>query len=290
MRLAALGSTVQRAASPTYSTARGGLGALRRRVVAGVLVALSLTLITGYFRESDNGALHGVQGVAASICARSRSACRARRAAVPGRLRLGRRLLPRKIRERDAERTAASAPTAGDPKHDRRTGEPWSSSNALKFRSGPSIRAATNQVAAEVTSYDPNRVPGRAGDLGRAQRRGPPQRSCHQQPRDPRRTHLQDESSRPPRSRSSPTATSPSPAYDVYTGTYGLVSHGQGAGETLILDLVPKDKLVRRERPDRDSRPAGSRRLRASPSLWWESARPRNWNRRGFSSLNVGSD
>jgi rod shape-determining protein MreC len=68
MRLAALGSTVQRAASPTYSSSRtASARALRRRIVAGILIALSLALITGYFRESDSGALHHVQGVAASI-------------------------------------------------------------------------------------------------------------------------------------------------------------------------------------------------------------------------------
>src|SRR4051812_13314921 len=66
MRLAALGSTVQRAASPTYSSSRSA-HALRRRIVAGVLVALSLVLITGYFRESERGRLHGVQSGAATV-------------------------------------------------------------------------------------------------------------------------------------------------------------------------------------------------------------------------------
>ena len=31
---------------------------------------------------------------------------------------------------------------------------------------------------------------------------------------------------------------------DLRSPEGGLVSHGQGAGETLILDLVPKDKVV----------------------------------------------
>jgi rod shape-determining protein MreC len=35
-------------------------------------------------------------------------------------------------------------------------------------------------------------------------------------------------------------------AYDYETRTYGLVEHGQGAGESLILDLVPKEKVVRK--------------------------------------------
>jgi rod shape-determining protein MreC len=41
--------------------------AVKRRIVAGVLVLLSLVLITVYFRESDNGSLHGVQGTAATV-------------------------------------------------------------------------------------------------------------------------------------------------------------------------------------------------------------------------------
>jgi rod shape-determining protein MreC len=65
LRLAALGSTVQRAASPAYSSRSAN--ALRRRIVAVVLVALSLALITGYFRESESGPLHDVQGATASV-------------------------------------------------------------------------------------------------------------------------------------------------------------------------------------------------------------------------------
>ena len=66
MRLAALGSTVQRATTPAYSPSRSA-AALRRRVVAGVLVALSLALITGYFRESESGTLHAAQGGVATV-------------------------------------------------------------------------------------------------------------------------------------------------------------------------------------------------------------------------------
>ena len=66
MRLAALGSTVQRAASPRYPSARAA-GSLRRRIVAAVLVVVSLSMLTAYFRESDEGPMHGVQGVAASV-------------------------------------------------------------------------------------------------------------------------------------------------------------------------------------------------------------------------------
>jgi rod shape-determining protein MreC len=40
--------------------------ATRRRLVAGVLVVASLAMITAYFRESDSGAMHDVQDVAAT--------------------------------------------------------------------------------------------------------------------------------------------------------------------------------------------------------------------------------
>jgi rod shape-determining protein MreC len=40
---------------------------LRRRLVAGVLVAASLAMITAYFRESDSGAMHDVQGAASTV-------------------------------------------------------------------------------------------------------------------------------------------------------------------------------------------------------------------------------
>ena len=66
MRLAALGSTVQRAASPAYPSSRGA-GALRRRLVAAVLVVVSIGMLTLYFREADSGPMHSVQGAVASV-------------------------------------------------------------------------------------------------------------------------------------------------------------------------------------------------------------------------------
>ena len=62
VRLAVLGSSVQRAASSGYPSSRSS--ALKRRVIVGGLVLLSLVLITVSFRSS---ALDGVQGTAASI-------------------------------------------------------------------------------------------------------------------------------------------------------------------------------------------------------------------------------
>jgi rod shape-determining protein MreC len=39
---------------------------LRRRLVAGVLVVASLAMITAYFRESESGVMHDVQGIAST--------------------------------------------------------------------------------------------------------------------------------------------------------------------------------------------------------------------------------
>ena len=63
-RVAVLGSSVQRAASPYPTRARS---ALKRRIVVTCLALLSVALITAHFRESPNGALHDVQNVGATV-------------------------------------------------------------------------------------------------------------------------------------------------------------------------------------------------------------------------------
>lgn len=62
-RLAVLGSSARR---PAASFASRTGSPLRRRIVVGVLVVLSLALITVSFRESSGGRLHGVQSAGAS--------------------------------------------------------------------------------------------------------------------------------------------------------------------------------------------------------------------------------
>jgi rod shape-determining protein MreC len=63
-RSAALGLTVRRI--PTTSPARGG-GPLRRRLVVGVLVLASLVLISLSFRSGESGPLSGVQSAGATV-------------------------------------------------------------------------------------------------------------------------------------------------------------------------------------------------------------------------------
>jgi rod shape-determining protein MreC len=64
-RLAVLGSSVERPASAPYSPR--SRSPLTRRVVMGVLVLLALALITISFRESSGGPLHAVQGAGATV-------------------------------------------------------------------------------------------------------------------------------------------------------------------------------------------------------------------------------
>lgn len=65
VRLAVLGSAVQRAASPKYPSRSNP--ALRRRAVLGVLLALSLVLITLYFRDPESGGLHAARSGGATV-------------------------------------------------------------------------------------------------------------------------------------------------------------------------------------------------------------------------------
>jgi rod shape-determining protein MreC len=264
LRLAALGSTVQRAAAPAYSTARAR-NALRRRVVAGVLVALSLILITGYFRESDNGALHGVQGVTASVLRPFQLG--AERVARPFQdgydwiagffhAKSENEALRQQLQV--LRQQAIQNTTAAQENRELR--------NALKFRSGPMYPSGYDQVAAEVISYGANEFQQElvisAG------------RSAGIRLNDPVTDsqgflvgHISKTTSKTAEVSLLTDGDFSVAGRDAYTGTYGLVSHGQGAGETLILDLVPKDKVV----SENDLIVTAGRRSARLPSLY-----PRN--------------
>jgi rod shape-determining protein MreC len=62
--VAAIGTSAQRSSS-THSTRANAVG--RRRAVVGILIFLSLALVTIYFRESDNGFLHSAQSTGSSV-------------------------------------------------------------------------------------------------------------------------------------------------------------------------------------------------------------------------------
>lgn len=62
--MAAIGTSAQRSSS-THSSRSNAV--VRRRVVVGVLIFLSLALVTVYFRESDSGFLHSAQSTGSSV-------------------------------------------------------------------------------------------------------------------------------------------------------------------------------------------------------------------------------
>jgi rod shape-determining protein MreC len=260
LRLAALGSTVQRAASPAYTSRSAN--ALRRRIVAGVLVALSLALITGYFRESESGTLHDAQGVAASVLHPFQVG--AERVARPFQDAYGwlagffhaksenERL---KAQLRMLEIQAIQNATAAQENLELRS--------ALDYQRGPAFPRDYELVGARVTSHAPNEF---RQELGISAGRDDGLRKYD--PVVDADGHLVGHISKLTGATALVTLlTDPSfgvSGYDVQTRTYGLVKHGQGAGEALILDLVPKDKVVR----EGDMIVTAGRRSGELPSLY----------------------
>jgi rod shape-determining protein MreC len=261
MRLAALGSTVQRAAAPAYTSSRSR-NTLRRRLIAGVLVALSLALITGYFRESEDGTLHDVQGVTASVLHPFQVG--AERVARPFQDAYGwlagffhAKSENEKLKEqiKVLQQQASQNATAAR--------ENFKLQQALTYRSGPTFPRDYDDIAAAVTyhrlSEFQEKVVVAAGRNDGVRVDDPVVDS---------EGHLVGYISRTTPVSSQVTLLTDGEfavsAVDVQTETYGLVSHGQGAGESLILDLVSKNKRVEKN----DLIVTAGRRAGELPSLY----------------------
>lgn len=242
LRLAALGSTVQRAASPGYTSSRSA-HALRRRIVVAVLVVLSLALITGYFRESETGPLHDVQSVSASVLHPFQVG--AERVARPFQDAYGwlagffhakseNERLKEQVRVLSIQ--LLQNQTAFQENADFR--------KALTFKSGPTFPRDYKQVGARVTNHAPSdfrQVLGISAGRDDGLRKYDPVV-------DPEGRLVGHVEKLTDATALVALLTDPSVAvsgYDVITRTYGLVKRGQGSGETLIFDLVAKDKIVR---------------------------------------------
>jgi rod shape-determining protein MreC len=261
LRLAALGSTVQRAASPAYSSSRPA-HALRRRIVAVVLVFLSLALITGYFRESESGPLHDMQSATASVLHPFQVG--AERIARPFQDAYGwlagffhakseNEQLKAQIRLLRIQ--AVQNATAAQENLDLR--------RALEYQSGPSFPRDYEQVGARITNHVPSAFRQEVGiSAGRDDglRKYDPVVDAD--------GLLVGYVAKLSGATALVTLlTDPSFAvsgYDVQTRTHGLVKHGQGGGETLVLDLVQKEKIVR----ERDIIVTAGRRSGELPSLF----------------------
>ena len=221
MRLAALGSTVQQAASPTYSSSRSArVRAVRRRVVAGVLVALSVAMIPFPIgAERIARPFQDAYGwVAGFVHAKSENE----------RLKEQLRVMQQRWLQNQ---------TAAQENRELR--------KALKYKSGPMFPGGYDQIGAQVLSHKPNEFQQK---LMISAGRGDDIRTYD--PVVDSDGYLVGHVSKTSPDTSQVTLLTDGDfavaGYDVGTQTQGLVKHGQGAGEALIFDLVPKDELVRR--------------------------------------------
>ena len=236
-RLAVLDRPVQRVATPFPSRARS---ATKRRVVVGVLALLSLALLSVYFREADDGPLHGVQDAGATAIRPFQVG--AERVARPFRDLYGwfDGLLTAKgenerLREQleEARRQAIANQTAAQELTDLR--------QALDFQDQPLLsdyrRINTRVVAQQAPQFGRGLVIA-AGSEDGIKLHAPVLAAgslvgevSEVTPSTSLVTVLTDESS----------AVA---AYDVSSGAVGLLKSGEGG--SLVLDNVTKDKDIRR--------------------------------------------
>ncbi len=261
MRLAALGSTVQRAASPAYPSSRGS-GALRRRLIAGVLVVVSLAMLTIYFRESDGGPMHSVQGGAATVLHPFQVG--AERVARPFRDAYGwtaglihARSENERLRDdlQLLRQQAIQNTTAAQENVELR--------QAVRYLAGPTFPRDYKLLGASVISHAPNEFEqslvisagGREGITV-----GDPIVSS--------KGWLVGQVTKVTTHSSEVTLltdkTSAVTALDVATNTIGVLKIGEGPDSSFVLDRVPKDKVVRRG----DTIVTAGRRFGRLPSIF----------------------
>ena len=172
---------------PTGSSSRSAT-AVKRRLVAGVLVLLSLVLITVYFREPASGGLHSVQSTGATVLRPFEVGANRIAAPVPRHLQLVRGADRREVRERAPACTNRPAARGGDPERERSpaVGRPSPASEVRRpaaFPEGLQLRRHRR----DLRSAD--RVSAAGRNRGRLEQRDPRQRPG----RDRRRPRRQDQ-------------------------------------------------------------------------------------------------
>ncbi len=237
-RLAVLGSSAQRSSAATYSPRVGR--ALKRRLIVGVLVLVSLALITVYFRESAGGGVHGLQSAGAGVLRPFEVG--AERVARPFRDAAGwvgglfhaksesarLRVEVDRLRQQVIQNESALRENAA-------------LRSLLDYAAGPTFPRDYRPVAAAVISRAPSQFVQEIG-IAAGSRRGVRLHDpvvtadglvgqvTRVTPDTAQVTLLTDE-------------TSAVSAIDLQTGSAGVVRHG-GARDSLILDRVTKDQIV----------------------------------------------
>jgi rod shape-determining protein MreC len=259
--LAALSSGVRRTARP-YSSRKAQ--PIRRRIVVGVLAFVSLALITGYFREAEDGPLHDVQNVAST--AMHPFEVGAERVARPFRDAYGWLSDLFNAREENQQLKDQLEQLRNQAIQNSTAATEVKRLQALlDYRRSDEFPADYDAVGAAVLADPPSAYEQfiiiSAGSKDGVRMNAPVVTDAGLVGKV---TRVNREQSRVALLTDKESAVS---AYDVETEADGVIRHGAGAGDSLILDRVPKDERVVRG----DLVATSGRRFQLLPSIY-----PRN--------------
>jgi rod shape-determining protein MreC len=258
--LAALSSSVRR--TPPYPARKSP--PVRRRIVVAVLALVSLALITGYFRESEGGPLHDVQSVTAS--AMHPFEVGAERVARPFRDAYGwlsdlfnAREENERLKEQVERLTSQAIQNATAASQVERL------EALLEYRRSDTFPGDYDAVGATVIADPPNRFEQFVVvSVGSADGVGKDAHVVNDAGLVGRVVKVTRDQSRVALLTDKESAVS---AYDVRTEAYGVIRHGAGSGDSLILDRVDKAARVQQD----DVVVTSGRRFGLHPSIY-----PRN--------------
>jgi rod shape-determining protein MreC len=260
--LAALGSSVRRTPPRPFPARKSS--PLKRRLVVGVLAAISLALITGYFRESEGGPLHDAQSVAAS--AMHPFEVGAERLARPFRDAYGWTNDLFNAREEN-ERLKAQIEllTSQAIQNSTAATELKRLEALLDYRSSETFPGDYDAIGATVLADPPSRfeqwIVIAVGSSDGVRMNAP---VLTDEGLVGRVTKVTRDQSRVTLLTDKESAAS---AYDIRTEAHGVIRHGAGSRDALILDRVPKEERVQRN----DVVVTSGRRFGLLPSIY-----PRN--------------
>ena len=260
--LAALSSSVRR--TPPRPTPHASHLRVRRRIVVAVLALVSLALITGYFRESEGGPLHEVQSVSAS--AMHPFEVGAERVARPFRDAYGwlsdlfnAREENERLKEQVERLTSQAIQNATAASQVERL------EALLEYRRSDTFPGDYDAVGATVIADPPNRFEQFiVVSVGSARRRG--EGCARRERRGPGRARDQGDA-RPVAGGAADRQGERGLGVRRPTEAYGVIRHGAGSGDSLILDRVDKADRVQQD----DVVVTSGRRFGLLPSIY-----PRN--------------
>lgn len=243
--LAALGSSVRRTAPPSYASrvASRRTTTLTRRLVVASVALVSLVLVTVYFRESDSGGLHDAQSVAASALRPFEVG--AERLARPFRDAYGylaglfdAKEENERLREQIKRLRSRAIQNATAARENARLAA------LLDFRRGATFPNDYESLGATVLSQAASRFDQQV-IISVGKRDGVVKHSpvMTDDGLVGEVTKVAESTARVTLLTDKESAVS---AYDAQTDAYGIVRHGEGGGDALVLDRVPKEERVQR--------------------------------------------